>query len=260
MYCKVCKNKMLSFGKAKIMQKYNISYFKCETCGFICTEDPYWLEEAYQKSINITDTGILSRNLYLSKITSQIIKLFFNNKKKYIDYAGGYGIFTRLMRDKGIDFFWKDPYSENLVARGFEASENCSYELLTAFEVLEHMENPLTGISQMLGYSDNILLSTYLVKSENVFDESWWYYGLEHGQHISFYTKKTLEYICKIYNLHLYTNNINMHLMSKRKINAFILKGLFLFYRLRSYATLISKNKSKTNSDMQLLIDKIKIS
>ncbi len=38
----------------------------------------------------------------------------------FLDYAGGYGVFTRLMRDIGFDFYWHDPYTQNLFANGFE--------------------------------------------------------------------------------------------------------------------------------------------
>jgi hypothetical protein len=57
------------------------------------------------------DTGIMQRNLYLSKITAFILLLFFDCRKKFLDYAGGYGVFVRLMRDYGFDFYWYDKYA-----------------------------------------------------------------------------------------------------------------------------------------------------
>ena len=47
----------------------------------------------------------------------------FKNDKKWIDIGGGYGVLTRLMCDIGIDFYWDDPYKENLFAKSFAASK-----------------------------------------------------------------------------------------------------------------------------------------
>jgi hypothetical protein len=42
----------------------------------------------------------------------------------------------------GFDFYWTDKYAENLFARGFEA-QSIFHSTAAAFEVLEHIENPL---------------------------------------------------------------------------------------------------------------------
>jgi hypothetical protein len=91
-----------------ILNKYDIKYYHCVNCGFLQTEESYWLNEAYDESINISDTGIMSRNIHLSKITTLILYFFFDKNNKFLDFAGGYGIFTRLMRDIGFDFYWSD--------------------------------------------------------------------------------------------------------------------------------------------------------
>lgn len=111
MQCKICYRDNHSIFNANILNKYDIKYYHCSKCGFVQTEEPYWLGEVYNESINISDTGIMFRNLYLSKISTLIIFVFFNKNKKYLDFAGGYGVFTRLMRDIGFDFYWKDKYS-----------------------------------------------------------------------------------------------------------------------------------------------------
>lgn len=120
MKCKICNSKSINIFNAKILKKYNRKYFHCQNCGFLQTEDPYWLEEAYEESINISDTGIMSRNLSLSQLSTLILFFFFNKNAKFLDFAGGYGIFVRLMRDIGFDFYWYDKFSNNLLARGFE--------------------------------------------------------------------------------------------------------------------------------------------
>jgi hypothetical protein len=120
MTCKICTQTTKPIFTAKILNKYGIKYYYCEHCGFLQTEESFWLEEAYVESINVSDTGYMQRNLLLSKKLTILLSLFFDKNAKFVDYAGGYGVFVRLMRDIGFDFYWDDKYTTNLFARGFE--------------------------------------------------------------------------------------------------------------------------------------------
>lgn len=219
MNCKICDHGTKAIFKAKILNKYHITYFHCDHCGFVQTEAPFWLEEAYLESINLSDTGILQRNLLFAEQTTPVLFFLFDRSGKFLDYAGGYGIFTRLMRDIGFDFYWHDPFTKNLFARGFEYNDNISnIELITSFECFEHLVKPLTELNRMLQISHHILFSTQLLPAPIPAPGNWWYYGLEHGQHISFYTVKTLTYLARINGLNFYTNGSYLHLMTNKKI------------------------------------------
>lgn len=220
MKCKICKKQISKIFKAKIMNKYDINYFHCQNCSFLQTEEPFWLEEAYSEPIDASDTGYIQRNLTLSKKTTILLSLFFDKNGKFLDDAGGYGMFVRLMRDIGFDFYWYDKYTPNLFARGFEAS-NGGYEAVTAFECFEHFADPINEIENLLKLSNNIILSIELLPNPVPRPEEWWYYGLEHGQHISFYSLRTFEFIANKFGL-IYTNLGGLHFLTKRKIKMFI--------------------------------------
>ena len=49
--CKICDSNSHYFATAKVLQKYNVDYFQCSNCGFVQTEEPYWLDEAYSEAI-----------------------------------------------------------------------------------------------------------------------------------------------------------------------------------------------------------------
>jgi hypothetical protein len=57
MLCKICGETAQEQFKAKILKKYNISYFYCNNRGFLQTEELYWIQEAYKNPINKSDTG-----------------------------------------------------------------------------------------------------------------------------------------------------------------------------------------------------------
>ncbi len=254
MKCRICNHKTKEFKNTTIMHKYKIDYFYCKECGFIQTEPPYWLEEAYSESINLTDTGIMKRNQTLVNFSTIVICLFFKKHNKFVDYAGGYGIFTRLMRDIGFDFYWSDKYTNNLLAKGFNYNQNERYDLLTSFESFEHFINPIEEIEKMFKISENILFSTTLTPIEKPLHEKWDYYALEHGQHISFYSIKTMYYIADKYNMYFYTNGKNIHLFTKKKINNSIFKILYLFSRLGFVNLFKPFLKSRILSDAKLLL------
>lgn len=226
MNCKICGAISDAFANGKILSEYLISYYQCKHCGFIQTEEPFWLEESYSQAINDSDIGIVSRNIEHARLSKTIISIFFNSGARFVDYGGGYGMFVRLMRDYGFDFYRSEKYCQNLFAKGFDLEEPSydTFELLTSFEVFEHFLDPVTELDNLLKLSPNILFSTALIPPSNPKPEEWWYYGLDHGQHISFYTVKSLQYLANSKGLNLYTNSRNLHLFTKKKMTNFLFK------------------------------------
>ena len=255
MACKICGSAVRELFKRTIMNKYDVQYFQCTTCDFIQTETPFWLDEAYKNSLNIEDTGIIKRNLLMAKRTSVIISFLFDRKSQYLDYGGGTGLFVRLMRDYGYDFYWNDPYTENIFSRGFEGdiSSTQQYRAVTTFECFEHFIDPRTEINKMLSLAPAIIFSTEIFTGNAPLPENWPYYYFSHGQHISLYSLKSLRILADVYNLQLLTNNKSFHVLTPRKHS-----GLFYQTLLKISATGISSlltalNGSKTKFDAQNL-------
>jgi hypothetical protein len=231
--CRVCKSKNIKkVFEARLLQ-YDVSYFECETCLYVQTEKPYWLEQAYSSAISGTDTGIVERNYKCAKRATNVCALLNIQNQPIVDHAGGYGLFVRSMRDIGFNTFWQDKYCQNLFARGFEYEKKKEkVALLTAFEVFEHLDEPLENIHDMFEQADNILFSTLLIPEPTPKAEDWWYYCRTHGQHIGFYRKKTLMYLAKKYNKNLYSCNSEIHLFSEKKISNVFYMALMKFYNL----------------------------
>ncbi len=218
---------MERFFDAQVLKKYKVTYFTCISCGFIQTESPYWLDEAYSSAISIADTGIMMRNFSLVAKVSGLLYFYFDKNGSYLDVAGGYGMFTRLMRDFGFDYYWDDLYCKNLVASGFEFKE-CENKIsaVTAFEVMEHIHDPIRFIIEKMNQSNSrtLIFTTELYPENKIPSEIWWYYMFNTGQHISFYSKKTFEKIAENLGLNFYSIN-GLHILTDRKIkNHFILK------------------------------------
>ncbi|AZI25271.1 class I SAM-dependent methyltransferase [Pedobacter sp. G11] len=234
-----------------ILNKYEVDFFKCLETGFIQTEDPYWLEEAYSSAITKLDVGLASRNEALRSKTIKVINEYFDSSKKFLDYAGGYGLFTRMMRDQGFDFFHTDRYCTNIFANYFTLADSGSdqFELITSFESFEHFANPLEEISLILRHGDNLLFTTELQPKQLNCVTDWWYFIPETGQHISFYTIESLQYLANSFGLNFYTDGRSLHLFTKKSLPA------NLFEREVVYPWHISVMKRKIDRFMRKASD-----
>lgn len=228
MTCPVCQSKTNVAFKMQVLQMYEAHYHVCSHCGYLFASNPYWLDEAYASAIATTDTGLVKRNISISAKLACLLYFGMHERGKgrYVDIAGGYGMLTRMMRDFGFDFYWQDKYCSNLLAQGFEYFNGPSKcDAVTAFEVLEHVTNPVDFIKNALleANSDTLIFSTLLYEGAPPNPNEWWYYAFQTGQHIGFFQKKTLEIIGKKLNLNFYSAN-KVHILSRKKISKTLLK------------------------------------
>lgn len=251
MNCRICLSENVDpFSRATILRKYEVQYLRCRSCGFICTEEPYWLEESYSDAIAAGDVGLVRRNMRQSALVRSVITTLFDSGGKFLDYGGGYGLFVRLMRDAGYDFYRYDKHCVNLFARNFEAADigADSFSLVTAFEVLEHLANPLEEVEKMLAYSRNLLFATELMPDSLPRPDEWWYYGLDHGQHVSFFTESSLRILAGQFSLNLYSNGRSIHLLTEKRISPIIFKSA-VFFPFAGLLAAICRRKSLVWSD-----------
>lgn len=207
---------------ATVLGRYQVRYFRCEETGFIQTEDPFWLPEAYASVISPLDVGYVSRNLSCRDFTEQVLLAVRPDAGPCLDYGGGYGLFVRLMRDLGFDFYREDPHCENLFAGGFDVpvglgEASSKFDVATAFEVLEHVDDPLATLEVLLNRTDLIVFSTEL-QPESLDLQSaddWWYFMPKSGQHVSFYNRQTLSWMANKFGVSFYTDDRSRHIFSR---------------------------------------------
>jgi hypothetical protein len=260
--CKICNSDVKKIFTSSVLKKFKAEFFRCNKCEYLFINKPFWLDEAYKTPIANADIGILMRNFSLSSQLTMILFLIRKLNYRFLDVGGGYGILTRMMRDNGYNFYWQDEYCTNIFAKGFEYSvvEQKSIMGITLFEVLEHLEWPLEFLLEKIKtYNPKyIFCSTELYDGKNIPSINWDYYALEEGQHISFYSKKTIQEICSRINYnHVYFFN-DIIIITKYKINfSYIVsffsgnfsKLLFLFIRKLNGSKLISDYRNVKNKN-----------
>jgi len=219
-HCPICRSRTGRAYSVTILKKHASELRACATCDFCYLSPVYWLDEAYAQSINVTDIGYVWRNNSACQFVSSLLISNFDSKDLFLDFGAGYGMFVRLMRDRGFRFQYYDPSCQNLFSRFNEAKLNqrSRYKLVTAIEVIERTIDPVASVREMLNYADSILLSTEITPSTPP-DPEWWYLGFEHGQHIGFFGERS--FIVLADNLSLKYMRIagNWHLLSTADIN-----------------------------------------
>lgn len=214
--CRICGSSS-GFVFALRVLSNTVSYYECRVCGYLQTEAPYWLEIAYQHAINDVDTGIMARNMVNAGRVTLTLFAYGLLDGRVIDHAGGFGILVRLLRDAGVDARWRDKYCENMLARGFEAGAD-PFDLLTAFEVLEHLVDPVREVEEMLAVAPIVLVSTELIPTSTTPSPDWWYLGCEHGQHVGFFRISTLRAIADKLGCSFASDGHSIHIFSRKRI------------------------------------------
>ena len=213
--CRVCDSMSNAVFRKRVLDR-DVNYFDCTKCGYLQTESPYWLDRAYADAIGDADTGIMLRSrLNVARVAFALTSLR-QLRGRVLDVGGGYGILVRMLRDIGIDARWQDKHCKNLLARGFE-DDGGPYDLVTAFEVVEHLVHPVDELRRLLAVAPMVLLSTELAPDPNALSRDWWYLAPEYGQHIGFLRRATLDWISRKLGCSYATDGLSTHVLVRER-------------------------------------------
>ena len=191
--CRLCAGPLEPRFQLRLLGLHSVAYFVCSNCGSLQTETPHWLEEAYGQNLSNLDTGAAQRslrNLAACYAVARVLGLH-----RLLDIGGGDGLLCRLLRDRGLDCYVRDKYARPTYAQGFDQPGFDRPDMVTAFEVFEHLPQPAFELHAFFAIGPKaVLVSTELYTGQG---PGWPYLAPESGQHVFFYSPQALALVAR---------------------------------------------------------------
>lgn len=248
-HCLVCSKIAKPVCSVMIFRSLQRDLYQCQSCGTCFYPRPDWLERAYSKAISDLDTGIVERANDVANVMTPIIFSLRSRTRAFLDFGGGLGLFSRVMRDRGWRFQSVDPLATSVFS--IPDFDTRVVDIVTMIEVLEHLTDPLETICEILQFTDNIFISTHLIPASGI-KSDWWYLLTDTGQHIFFPSVKGMEIIAQKLQMHLVTNGVNLHLLMKKRpswITKFLIKHQRFAWLIGYLSIPLRRSKSLSATD-----------
>jgi len=223
-HCLVCNSSNL-----KPLSAYQKAHLcKCGSCGFVFAQKI----PTEQELIEYYDG--YGRNDYLSPVTikryNELLDAMepFRKSNKLLDVGCGIGYFLEVAKERGWEVHgteYTDRAMEICTAKGIQMKqgkldpanyEPGSFDVITSFEVLEHINNPLeetNNFNQLLRKGGLVYLTTPNFNSLLRHRLKERYNVITYPEHLSYYTPSTLKKIftqCGFRKLKIQTTGISL--------------------------------------------------
>jgi hypothetical protein len=202
-------------GRRLAMSGRPIYYRRCQRCGFLFTTAfDTWDFEAFRRHIYNNDYVAVDPDYVEARPSgnASVIARSFPDARSsmtILDYGGGSGLLAARLREQGFTASTYDPFSS------FNEPPRERFDLITCFEVMEHVPSPDATVAAMVGLMKKpgaILFST-LVQPANM-DEvglNWWYASPRNG-HISLYSTAALALLFQPYGMKVGSFSQGLHM------------------------------------------------
>ncbi len=199
-----------------------IYYFLCPQCGFCFAPEMYkWDITEFENKIYNSDYVKVDPDYVETRPKSNakfLIDIIGNKSTriKHLDYGGGDGLLSKLLKDTG----WQSTSYDPFVNRDVSLNSLGKFDLITAFEVFEHVpqvKKLVADLSSLLVDNGVVLFSTLLSDKEIEAQKriTWWYASPRNG-HISLFSQKSLQILCAQENFQLGSFSSGFHAIWKK--------------------------------------------
>jgi len=192
--CRLCQNTMDFYANTR-----DRDYYRCPNCDSIQLSIQQLLpkdleEKRYQLHNN--DVNDLGYQSFVSPITDYVFNKL-ESKHMGLDFGAGPGpVITKILRKHAYHIDLYDPYfhpQQDLLDK--------TYDYIIACEVIEHFNQPKQTFDQLYALTKRHGLWIFMTELyHDDIDFSSWYYKNDET-HVIFYTRKTMSYIEKTYDL-----------------------------------------------------------
>jgi SAM-dependent methyltransferase len=206
-------------GKKLPLSGFAVYYRRCGRCGFVFSGNfDGWGKEDFQKYIYNADYERVDPDYAEIRpaANANLVAESFAEARgtlRILDYGGGAGLMAELLRGRGFAAETYDPFST------FKVLPSERFDLVTCFEVMEHVPWPRETVRAMVGLLQDegaILFSTLMQPAEfGRVGLGWWYAAPRNG-HISLYTMAALARLFGEVGMKVVSFSAGMHMAYRR--------------------------------------------
>ncbi len=198
-----------------------VYYRHCIACSFLFTDafddwgDAEFKTHIYNEGYLALDPDYVAKR---PNANADVVERLFGVHKaqlRVLDYGGGNDVLCAALRSAGYaSAVTYDPFTGEHASR-----PDGTFNLVTCFETLEHVPDPLNGIANMLASLDEpglVLFSTLLQPPD--FDRMglhWWYVGPRNG-HVSLFSRNALALAWQRHGYQTASFNDNLHVAFRK--------------------------------------------
>jgi hypothetical protein len=102
--CPICKSSANGLFIMTIQAENQVELNSCSKCEFAFYPDQNWINQSFSDVLNSLDAGAADRTVIAADYLGVMLKSQKLSHGKFLDYGGGYGLLSRIMRDRGFNF------------------------------------------------------------------------------------------------------------------------------------------------------------
>ena len=167
----------------------DIEYCRCLSCGLIfAPEMCAWMPDKFKRRIYndaYPEVDPECTGMRAERNAAWMHDLFGAQRLSHLDFGGGDGHLSACLRKLGWDSTSYDPFHEQVFPQR-------RFDLVTAFEVFEHVPDPITLWQQLRVLTKDIVLFSTVLSDAVPDPMQWWYLAPRNG-HVVLYTKRAAE-------------------------------------------------------------------
>ncbi len=231
--CKVCGGEAPVYGAVDFNRNCDIPggvtlpplglpvvHRRCTACGFLFTDAfDDWSQADFKAHIYNADYIKVDPDYAQARPRANadaVLQLFGAHKAtlRVLDFGGGNDVLAGVLRAAGVrEAVTYDPFVGE-----FAQPPEGAFDLVTCFETLEHMPDPIAATGAIASYAADpglILFSTLLQPPD--FDRlglKWWYVGPRNG-HVSMFSRQALALAWRRHGFNLASLTANLHIAFK---------------------------------------------
>ena len=190
---------------------------RCAECSFQFVAEPRWLADTFSSQLHRMDVGSVDRSSLVAQFVLGLMTIGRARRRwRVLDIGGGDGLLVRLLRDRGVDARFSDPYTSPIYDVGPEVEATDRFELGVMSEVALHLTDPVGEFRAAIDRCDRLLFTA--VVPPDPIPAYWWYLMPTTGQHVAFYPVSAIERIARELGCHWCSDGKFFHLISREPI------------------------------------------